>query len=700
MKAGLKSIILLLFIGSCTNLSSGNDSDSLYVSPTVDSPLPLDIQDVLDSIDPCSFIQTGGDGWCECNPQCCKVQLWFCQPTFGDPSYYKKEVIVDICDEDKQSCIYGQDIDCPPPEIIYVGECLEAYACPPGSQSLDYGWQWCEMADGVIGKQQVICDKGQLYTTPCQPCDPEVCDDEDNDCDGLVDEDLNATPCTTECGNGNMVCIDGVETCIGPKPQEEICDYKDNDCDGDVDEFQRNACNECGPTLPEICNGIDDDCNGTVDENLVQQCSTACGVGIEICNNGGWVGCTAKLPDPEICDGFDNDCNGQIDDGIECVCTVQDVGMLMPCTEPPLLCGKGYKTCKCVDDACTEIIMTECLASCYWLSDPWGSDPTCDPYVGIPLQQEKCNNFDDNCNDLIDEDLIVGCYTGPEETLNVGICEQGQMICEIGSWGSIDNQGFFIPGLCMDEILPAPEICDGIDNDCDGKVDWDKEVPDTDILFIVDWSGSMGDEINAVLVALNQFASQFQLEDALHWGLIVGPRTDVTTGDTKEKLFLISDIAPFQDFLNGFASLGNEGMDTGNEMLLDAIYLALQNVSGNLPFDVTTTTWDMSTGESLPPKDQFNISWRPGTDKIIIIFTDEHPQSFLIPKITPQHIINTAQGTPQLKVYTFALSTAWDWKDIADQCGGSHYKLSSNSTEMYGSLMEILEEICKSPSSP
>ena len=45
--------------------------------------------------------------------------------------------------------------------------------------------------DGSIGQQQIICDKGSLRHLPCQPCDPESCDTEDNDCDGQIDEQLD-----------------------------------------------------------------------------------------------------------------------------------------------------------------------------------------------------------------------------------------------------------------------------------------------------------------------------------------------------------------------------------------------------------------------------------------------------------------------------------------------------------------------------
>ena len=697
MKASLTTLFIFALTAiSCSNESVRTTAFEKDVSVQVDDS----DEDVAEStedvfVDPCESIGKSDPGWCSCNPDCCQSQQWFCQPVFGDPSYYKKEVIVEICDDDLVPCQYGADSECPPPEIIYEGECLEAYECPPGSQNLDYGWQLCELSDGTVGKQHVTCDKGQLYTSPCQPCNPEICNNEDDDCDGLVDEDLVAQECQTECGAGVSVCVMGTELCFGPEPQEEICDYLDNDCDGETDEFQQNECGQCGPLPAEVCNGWDDDCDGETDEDLVKACTTACGTGVEVCTEGQWAGCTAQQPSQEICDGLDNDCNGQIDDGIECLCTVQDVGSLFPCAESPLLCGQGFKTCECLDPGCLDIVTTPCFAICHWMATPPGSDPLCDSLVGIALQEEECNNFDDNCNQLVDEDLFAGCYTGPEDTLGVGICQPGLMTCLSGTWGGYDDQQNFMPGMCMDEVLPQDEFCNGIDDDCDGEIDWGLEVPETDILFIVDWSGSMSDEIDAVLVALNQFAAYYSLEDKLRWGLVVGPRD--APNDYEERLYMISDISPFPDFLASFSGLGSAGMNTGSEMLLDALYLSLQNISSNAPIDLSITSWDYNVGESVPPKDVFDISWRPGADRVVIVFSDEKPQSYLDPELSVQQIIDTGQATPQLKIYTFSNNEDWEWDEIADSCNGSYYKLSDNSTEMYSYLMEILDEICMPP---
>ena len=259
----------------------------------------------------------------------------------------------------------------------------------------------CITEDGYPGTQNQVCNKGKIQYTEC----------------------------ITDC-------------------QEESCNYLDDDCDGEIDEGQLNVCQECGIIPAEECNDYDDDCDGQTDEELIQPCSTACGSGYEICDSGNWISCTATQPKEEVCDGLDNDCDGQIDENLDCVCTIQDVGVLFPCQEEPLLCGEGYKTCQCVDDSCTTLTMSECYAFCHWIPP---SDPNaCDPLIGMPLEEEKCNNFDDNCNQVIDEDLYASCYTGPEGTLMIGICEPGIMTCDAGNWGNFDENENFIPYYCMD----------------------------------------------------------------------------------------------------------------------------------------------------------------------------------------------------------------------------------------------------------
>jgi len=511
----------------------------------------------------------------------------------------------------------------------------------------------CITADGYPGTQQKVCNKGLIQYTDC----------------------------TTNC-------------------EEESCNHEDDDCDGEIDEGQLNDCNECGIVPPEECNGIDDDCDGDTDEDLIQPCATACGAGYEMCYEGKWISCTAPPENDEICDGFDNDCDGQIDENLDCVCTIQDVGVLFPCQDDPLICGQGYKTCQCVDPDCISLTMSECYALCYWIpsGDP---NAVCDPLIGMELAQEKCNNFDDNCNQQIDEDLFGACYTGPEGTLMVGICVPGEMTCDTGTWGHYDDSETFIPYYCKDEIVPQDEICNGLDDDCDGIADWGEEMKETDVLFIVDWSGSMGDEMDAVMIALNQFAQNFSDEEVIKWSFMRGP---VAHGPYDERLELIQDLIGFSDFLTSLAGMDTsmQSMSTAFEMLLDAIYISVHNITATLPQPIADFVWPNLPGngtsvvESAPPLQNFDISWRSGADRIIIVFSDEVPQSYLVPELSIEQVKTAVAGTPQLKLYTFSRSVgSTQWEDLANAGNGAWYKLTNNPTEMYASLMEILDEICK-----
>jgi Bacterial lectin len=51
------------------------------------------------------------------------------------------------------------------------------------------------------------------------------------------------------------------------------------------------------------------------------------------------------------------------------------------------------------------------------------------------------------------------CYTGPAGTLGVGLCKAGQQLCTGGVFGP-----------CTGEVVPSPDVCDGVDNECNGMV--------------------------------------------------------------------------------------------------------------------------------------------------------------------------------------------------------------------------------------
>ena len=55
---------------------------------------------------------------------------------------------------------------------------------------------------------------------------------------------------------------------------------------------------------------------------------------------------------------------------------------------------------------------------------------------------------------------VQRCYSGPQGASGRGVCRGGIQTCGPDGWGP-----------CVGEVLPTAEVCNGLDDDCDGKVD-------------------------------------------------------------------------------------------------------------------------------------------------------------------------------------------------------------------------------------
>ncbi|MFM9948994.1 MAG: MopE-related protein [Saprospiraceae bacterium] len=322
------------------------------------------------------------------------------------------------------------------------------------------------------------CNDGNANVNPGTT---ETCNGTDDDCDAQTDEGVQTTWYRDMDGDGFGNLLVTQLACTQPNgfvANNTDCDdndalekpgqvwYKDTDNDGYAQTgaatltqclrpvgyktvSQLTAitgdCNDSVPTInpgaSEGCNSIDDDCDGQIDEglNLGMMCTVGFGIcartGTIICVNGQAV-CSVVpgTPSTEICDGFDNDCDGQTDEGF-------NIGM--SCTVGVGVCARTG-TIVCVN-----------------------GQAVCNAAPGTP-STEICDGFDNDCDGTADEGVVVFYYADADND-GFGNPSASQMSC-FPIAGYVTNNTD-----CNDNsaaINPAAmEVCDGVDNNCDGQTD-------------------------------------------------------------------------------------------------------------------------------------------------------------------------------------------------------------------------------------
>ncbi len=355
---------------------------------------------------------------------------------------------------------------------------------------------WYEDSDGDgYGNPNVsadTCDPDSAWVQDDSDCDDEdpeihpgvedICNLQDDDCDGKIDEDSEFTWYMDNDGDGwgSDVTVDECSQPSGTSDQTGDCD------DGDA---------EIHPEAVEICDGEDNDCNGDTDTDAVDaqvwyldsdgdgfgdqdNSTTSCEAPSDYVAEGGDCADDDESINPgaeEWCDGIDTDCNGTLDDDYASDATTWYMDSD----------GDGYGDPNTTTTACDQP------------SDATTDDTDCDDTDEDinPGAEEVCTDgVDDDCNGTADDGCPVehcGTISSDETwassdphlvTCNVYVQGSGKPTLTIedgttvtfdsgtnlyvgwGSYGQIVVQGTSTDGVVFtsDDSNPAEGDWDGV----------------------------------------------------------------------------------------------------------------------------------------------------------------------------------------------------------------------------------------------
>ena len=259
------------------------------------------------------------------------------------------------------------------------------------------------------------------------------------DLEAAQDADGDGEPART---HGGLDCDDG-DPAINPSAVER-CDGVDNDCDGDVDEPDADDARTFH---------ADADGDGFGDAAATARACAAPSGFVEDatdCDDAA----AAVHPDAiEVCNGVDDDCDD-----------IVDPEGAAPATWYADADGDGHGD--------PETSQASCAAPSGYVADATDCDDA-DAEIN-PDADELCDDLDNDCDDLVDDD--DGATDAPAWYPDLDGDGYGDetasptLACDQPTAHVADNTD--CDDTSEDAYPDAREVCDGIDNSCDGSIDY------------------------------------------------------------------------------------------------------------------------------------------------------------------------------------------------------------------------------------
>jgi hypothetical protein len=402
------------------------------------------------------------------------------------------------------------------------------------------------------------CDDADASVNPTAT---EVCDGQDNNCDGDIDEDLEEEWHEDFDGDGfgNEDVV--MESCA--QPEGYVPAYSLTDCDDEDPTVY--------PLADEVCDGLDNDCDGDVDEEATDAQSwfydgdgdgfgdeeistTSCSQPTDYVSTD--QDCDDSNPDinpnaDEICDedNVDEDCDGLSDDDDGNVDTSTYLTWYAD------MDSDGFGEVSYATTACDQ--PTGYVANGNDCDD---SDATVNPSA-----REVCGDgIDNDCNIANDEsgsdwyeDLDEDSYGDSSGTAltqcadpsDSGGCSDGDVstACYV-----IDNTD--CDDTDADTNPAATEYCDGADNDCDGTTD-ESDASDAAEWYVDSDSDGFGDASATTTMSCSQPSGYTDnADDCNDSDASINP-------DATE----ICDSADTDEDCNGYADDADSGTDSSTQ---------------------------------------------------------------------------------------------------------------------------------------